>query len=214
MPAKLKRLLAHAAAVGRKPFDPGRVRRQQQMLLYGGGCAITAFIVVCAALVVRLDVQDSLERARSTFLQREAEFYANLQTLDRMLAMLGNRTEELWRKGAPPPQDALRAFAADHGRLAASNAGGGTPFFAMAEVTPARPAESYARYLGAALGQVDRGARYPPVPMRAEPIGGYLIALDGPFLGVLGPGVVARARALPPDTDLRALIDRSSPCRP
>ena len=140
MPAKLKRLLAHAAAVGRKPFDPGRVRRQQQMLLYGGGCAITAFIVVCAALVVRLDVQDSLERARSTFLQREAEFYANLQTLDRMLAMLGNRTEELWRKGAPPPQDALRAFAADHGRLAASNAGGGTPFFAMAEVTPARPA--------------------------------------------------------------------------
>ncbi|MEK7886877.1 ATP-binding protein [Burkholderia contaminans] len=211
MPAKLKRLLAHAAAVGRKPFDPGRVRRQQQMLLYGGGCAITAFIVVCAALVVRLDVQDSLERARSTFLQREAEFYANLQTLDRMLAMLGNRTEELWRKGAQPPQDALRAFAADHGRLAASNAGGGTPFFAMAEVAPARPAESYARYLGAALGQVDRGARYPPVPMRAEPIGGYLIALDGPFLGVLGPGVVARARALPPDTDLRALIDRLMP---
>lgn len=211
MPAKLKRLLAHAAAVGRKPFDPGRVRRQQQMLLYGGGCAITAFIVVCAALVVRLDVQDSLERARSTFLQREAEFYANLQTLDRMLAMLGNRTEELWRKGAQPPQDALRAFAADHGRLAASNAGGGTPFFAMAEVTPAWPAESYARYLGAALGQVDRGARYPPVPMRAEPIGGYLIALDGPFLGVLGPGVVARARALPPDTDLRALIDRLMP---
>ena len=74
MPTKLKRLFAHAAA-GRKPFDPGRVRRQQQVLLYGGGSAVTAFILVCAALVVRLDVQDSLGQARSTFLQREAEFY-------------------------------------------------------------------------------------------------------------------------------------------
>ncbi|RQZ14791.1 response regulator [Burkholderia sp. Bp9031] len=211
MPAKLKRLLAHAAAVGRKPFDPGRVRRQQQMLLYGGGCAVTAFIAVCAALVIRLDIQDSLARARSTFLQRETQFYASLQTADRMLMMLGTRTELLWRKGAQPPLDALRAFSAEHGRLAAGNAGGGTPFFAMAEVAATRPAESYGRYLGAVLGQIDRGARYPLNPPDAEPIGGYLIGLDGPFLGVLGAGVVARARALPPDTDLRALIDSLMP---
>ncbi|EMN5128598.1 ATP-binding protein [Burkholderia contaminans] len=211
MPAKLKRLLAHAAAVGRKPFDPGRVRRQQQMLLYGGGCAITAFIVVCAALVVRLDVQDSLERARSTFLQRETRFYASLQTADHLLMLFGTRTELLWNKGAQPPPEALRAFSAEGGRLAAGNASGETPFFAMAEVAADRPAESFARYLGAALGQINRGSRYPPGPPGAEPIGGYLIGLDGPFLGVLGAGVVARAQALPPDTDLRALIDSLMP---
>ncbi|EKS9798748.1 MULTISPECIES: hybrid sensor histidine kinase/response regulator [Burkholderia] len=210
MPAKLKRLFAHAAA-GRKPFDPGRVRRQQQVLLYGGGSAVTAFVLVCAALVVRLDVQDSLGQARSTFLQREAEFYANLQTVDRVLATFGTRTELLWNQGARPSTDALRGFSAGHGRLVAATIGGGEPFFAMAEVTAARPAESYARYLGALLPQADRGLRYAPRPAEAEPIGGYLIGLDSPFLGVVGAGVVARARTLPIDTDLQALIARLMP---
>lgn len=99
MPAKLKRLLAHAAAVGRKPFDPRRVRRQQQVLLYGGGSAVTAFILVCAALVIRLEVQDSLGQARSTFLLREAEFYANQKAVDGMLATFGPRAEQLWSQG-------------------------------------------------------------------------------------------------------------------
>jgi len=211
MPAKLKRLLAHAAAVGRKPFDPGRVRRQQQVLLYGGGSAVTAFILVCAALVVRLDVQDSVARARSTFLQRETQFYANQQAVDRLLATFGARAELLWNQGAQPTSNVLRAFSAADGRLAASNSGGGEPFFAMAAVTAARPAESYARYLGAMLPQIDDNSSYPPRPASAEPIGGYLIGLDGPFLGVLGVGVVARARALPPDTDLQALIARLMP---
>ncbi|VWC65349.1 ATP-binding protein [Burkholderia lata] len=211
MPAKLKRLLAHAAAVGRKPFDPGRVRRQQQILLYGGGSAVTAFILVCAALVVRLDVQDSLARARSTFLQREAQFYASQQTADRALMTFGTRTETLWNQGAQPAQDALEDFSTNHGRLVASNPGGWEPFFAMAELNAERPAGAYARYLGAMLPQVDRRSSYPPRPAGAEPIGGYLIGLDGPFLGVVGAGIVARARALPPDTDLQALIGRLMP---
>ncbi|VWB11872.1 two-component system sensor histidine kinase/response regulator [Burkholderia lata] len=206
MPAKLKRLLAHAAAVGRKPFDPGRVRRQQQVLLYGGGSAVTAFILVCAALVVRLDVQDSVARERSTFLQREAQFYASLQTADRALTTYGMQTEQLWNQGVQPPPEMLRSFAAEHGRLVVSNITGWAPVFAMAGIMPNRPAESYARYIGAMLGQVDQSSRYPARPANTEPIGGYLIGLDGPFLGVVGAGIVARARTLPPDTDLPALI--------
>ncbi|MDN7877099.1 hybrid sensor histidine kinase/response regulator [Burkholderia aenigmatica] len=206
MPAKLKRLLAHAATVGRKPFDPRRVRRQQQALLYGGGGAVTAFIVVCAALVVRLDVQDSMARARSTFLQRESRLYATQQTVDRLLMTYGTRTEQIWNAGTQPPPDMVRSLAAEHGRLVVSNLKGLTPLFAMAEITPDRPAESYARYLGVLLPQINQDSRHPARPASAEPIGGYLIGLDGPFLGVLGAGIVARARMLPPGTDLPALI--------
>ncbi|MBN3823259.1 response regulator [Burkholderia sp. Ac-20384] len=211
MPAKLKRLLAHAAAVGRKPFDPGRVRRQQQVLLYGGGSAVTAFIVVCAALVIRLDVQDSLGQARATFLQRGAELHANLQTADRALSAFGIRTEQLWDQRVQPPQDAVQSFSADHGRLLVRAAGGWEPFLAIAEVTPDRPAESYARYLGATLAQIDRSSHYPPSPASADLIGGYLIGLDGAFLGIVGSGNVARARSLPPDIDVPALIARLRP---
>lgn len=211
MPVKLKRLLAHASAAGRKSFDPGRVRRQQQGLLYGGGSAVTAFIVICAALVIRLDVQDSLAQARSTFLQREAEFYANQQAADRVLATFGTRAELLWNEQAQPSSDVLQAFSEGHGRLVVRNAGGGEPLFAMADVTAARPPESYARYLVALLPQIDRGLSYPPRPDNAEPIGGYLIGLDGPFLGVVGAGIVAHARTVPPDTDLQALIARLMP---
>ncbi|VWB36368.1 hybrid sensor histidine kinase/response regulator [Burkholderia lata] len=206
MPAKLKRFLAHAAAAGRKPFDPGRVRRQQQVLLYGSGGAVTAFILVCAALVIRLDVQDSLAQARSTFLQREAGFNAGLQTADRFLAAFGNRTELLWNHGAQPSPEELRTFSAQRGRLVAGNDSGWDPLLLMGEVGPDRPAESYARYLGAVLGQLDRSSRYPPRPADAEPVGGYVIGLDRPFVGVVGAGLVARARVLPPDTDVRALI--------
>ncbi|MBR7945626.1 ATP-binding protein [Burkholderia cenocepacia] len=206
MPAKLKRFIAHATAVGRKPFDPDRIRRQQQFLLYGGGAAVTIFMLVCAALVVRLDVQDCLAQARSMFLQREARFNANLQGADRLLMIFGGRTEQFWNEEARPPPEALHAFSAGHGRLSASTVAGVEPFLALAEITADRPAESYARYLGAVLGQIDTSARHPPHTVDAEPVGGYLIGLDGPFLGVIGAGYVERARLLPPDTDLNALI--------
>ncbi|MGU7783255.1 ATP-binding protein [Burkholderia sp. PU8-34] len=206
MPKKLKRLVAHGAAAKHKPFEPGRVRRQQQSLLYGSGAAVTAFILVCAALVVRLDIQDYLAQARSTFLQRNAQLYAGVQAIDRLLMVYGDRTEQLWHNGAQPSPEALRTFSAAHGRLTVRVASGAEPFFAMAEITPDRPAESYAQYLGAILGQIDTSVRQRSQEADAEPIGGYVIGLDGPFLGVLGEGLVARARALPPDTDVKVLI--------
>ncbi|RQR66986.1 sensor histidine kinase [Burkholderia sp. Bp9126] len=211
MPAKLKRLATRAASTGRKPFDPGRIRREQQFLLYAAGVAITLFILVCAALVIRLDVQDYYTRARLLFLQREMTFHSSLQAATQVLMGFGNRAEQLWDEDARLSPDALRTFSAQGGRLAARNAVGGTPLYGMAALTPDRPAESYARYLAAVLDQLDAGAQYPQPPADAEPLGGYLIGLDGPFLGVVGGGLVARARSLPPDTDLKALIDGLMP---
>ena len=110
MPTKLKTLIAHATAAGRKPFEPGRVRRQQQWLLYGSGVAITVFVLVCAALVARLDVQESVAQHRSEFLVRKADMLAEMEVIK---ALQNRYTEnlELMAKHQPAmPPDALKRF--------------------------------------------------------------------------------------------------------
>ncbi|MBN3816252.1 response regulator [Paraburkholderia sp. Se-20369] len=211
MPAKLKRLVAQSAAAGRKPFEPGRVRRQQQTLLYGGGAAVTAFVLICAALVVRLDVQDYLAQARSTFLQREAQFFASLHTADALLMNYGSTLEQRWNRGAQASPEVLRQFSEGHGKLIFSNAHGAALTLALAEIAADRPAASYARYLDAVRDLVDPDVRPSPRSSDVEPVGGYLIGLDAPFLGVLGQGVVARARSLRADLGLKALIAELMP---
>ncbi|KVW42721.1 hybrid sensor histidine kinase/response regulator [Burkholderia ubonensis] len=211
MPRKLKRLAAHAASTGRKAFDPSRVRRQQQLLLYGGGVAVTLFILVCAALVVRLDVQDYRSQARATFLQREVRFFAALQTIDRLLATYGDMAEQSWNRAVRPSAALLRTFSADNGRLIVRAASGVECAFMLAGIRADRPAESYARYLGAVLAQVGTNSRIRPQAAGDDPAGGYLLGLDSPFLGVMGPKLVARALLLPPDTDVTTLIPALMP---
>ncbi|MBR8321129.1 MULTISPECIES: hybrid sensor histidine kinase/response regulator [Burkholderia cepacia complex] len=196
MPTKLKTLLAHAAAAGRKPFDPGRVRRQQQALLYGSAATITAFILVCTALVVRLEVHEYLAQVRSTFLQRETRFYASLQAGDKMLSAYGSRVEQIWNRRISVEPTVLRQLDEGRGTLALSNTRGVTQFLVLAEVTPQRPAVSYARYLTMLTDHQDTVT--PPIGPTDddEPHGGYLIGLDGNFLGVLGAPLVARAQSL------------------
>ncbi|WP_396331549.1 ATP-binding protein [Burkholderia anthina] len=212
MPAKLKRFATQAAAAGRKPFDPGRVRRQQQLLLYGGGIAVTLFILICAALVVRLDVQEYRSQERSTFLQREARFNTSLRAADTALMTYGDTMEQLWNQGAQPSPSVLEAFSAAGGVLAPRN--GSASMLALGSIEPDHPAASYSRYLGVLVGLAARGGRSPspsPTEVDAEPVGGYLIGLDRPFVAVLGAPLVARARALAPGTDSKALIAQLMP---
>nr|WP_249194976.1 hypothetical protein [Burkholderia vietnamiensis] len=216
MPAELKRIASQVANAGRKPFEPGRARRYQQLLLYGGGFAVTLFILMCALLVTRLDVQDYRAQARLTFLYRKAQFSRTLEMADMVLATYGGRIEQLWNQGARPSADALAQFSAAGGVLGASNGDGSETLLALARLTPDRPAPSYARYLGALFGLVrqdDRSGHVlpPALVSGGEPLGGYLIGLDAPFLAVLGTELVPRAHTLEPGTDLRTLIDGLMP---
>jgi two-component system capsular synthesis sensor histidine kinase RcsC len=217
MPAELKRIASQVANAGRKPFEPGRARRYQQLLLYGGGFAVTLFILMCALLVTRLDVQDYRAQARLTFLYRKAQFSRTLEMADMVLATYGGRIEQLWNQGARPSADALAQFSAAGGVLGASNGDGSETLLALARLTPDRPAPSYARYLGALFGLVrqdDRSGHVlpPALVSGGEPLGGYLIGLDAPFLAVLGTELVprahARARHRPAHADRRADADR------
>ncbi|WP_321810621.1 MULTISPECIES: ATP-binding protein [unclassified Burkholderia] len=200
MPDKLKR----HAAMGGKPFDPGRVRRQQQALLYGGGAAITAFILLCALLVMRLDVHDYLARSRSAFLGRKAELQAELQVTKVLLNRYVDNMELLWRRGDYASPDVLARFAADGGKLVYRGRGGQPTFVALANVTRAHPAESYAAYLAIILRQAEVTI-LPTAQTVHSGLSGYVIGLNGEFLGVVGRELAQRALALPPGVDLATL---------
>ncbi|WP_063899995.1 response regulator [Burkholderia ubonensis] len=186
MPEKLKRLVAHAAAAGRKPFDPERVRRQQQSLLYGGGAVITVFILVCAALVVRLEVLDYFTQVRAAFLKREAELHAELHSTKLLLGRYVSQSQALWRADTQASPEVMREFAAGQGKIVRYRFG----------------------RLALIVQQFDAIATQVPVDVG---LSGYLISLYGDLLGVFDPILVDRALALPAGHSLEILIGELLP---
>ncbi|WP_063909636.1 response regulator [Burkholderia ubonensis] len=186
MPEKLKRLVAHAAAAGRKPFDPERVRRQQQSLLYGGGAAITVFILVCAALVVRLEVLDYFTQVRAAFLKREAELHAELHSTKLLLGRYVSQSQALWHADTQASPEVMREFAAGQGKIVRYRFG----------------------RLALIVQQFDAIATQVPVDVG---LSGYLISLYGDLLGVFDPVLVDRALALPAGHSLEILIGELLP---
>ncbi|KVT52093.1 hybrid sensor histidine kinase/response regulator [Burkholderia ubonensis] len=207
MPEKLKRLVAHAAAAGRKPFDPERVRRQQQSLLYGGGAAITVFILVCAALVVRLEVLDYFTQVRAAFLKREAELHAELHSTKLLLGQYVNQSQALWRADTQASPDVMREFAAGQGKIVRYRFGRAAAV-GLANLSPEHPARLYSPYLALIVRQFDAIATQVPVDVG---LSGYLISLYGDLLGVFDPILVDRALALPAGHSLEILIGELLP---
>ncbi|KVL06114.1 hybrid sensor histidine kinase/response regulator [Burkholderia cepacia] len=207
MPTKLKKLAAQFAAPGRKSFEPGRVRRQQLALLYGGGAAITVFILVCAALVVRLEVFDYFTQVRGGFLKREAQLQGELQSTTLLLGQYANNSQSLWASGAQPPPGVLRKFADDRGRIVRDRLGR-AEFAGFGDITPEHPASTYSPYLALILQQFDAAATQVPVDAG---LSGYLIGLRGDFLGVFGPELVGPALAMRDGASLKALIAQLTP---
>nr|WP_198360308.1 response regulator [Burkholderia ubonensis] len=207
MPEKLKRLVAHAAAAGRKPFDPERVRRQQQSLLYGGGAVITVFILVCAALVVRLEVLDYFTQVRAAFLKREAELHAELHSTKLLLGRYVSQSQALWRADTQASPEVMREFAAGQGKIVRYRFGRAAAV-GLANLSPEHPARLYSPYLALIVQQFDAIATQVPVDVG---LSGYLISLYGDLLGVFDPVLVDRALALPAGHSLEILIGELLP---
>ncbi|AXK61437.1 hybrid sensor histidine kinase/response regulator [Burkholderia sp. IDO3] len=211
MPTKLKTLIAHATAAGRKPFEPGRVRRQQQWLLYGSGVAITVFVLVCAALVARLDVQESVAQHRSEFLVRKADMLAEMEVIK---ALQNRYTEnlELMAKHQPAmPPDALKRFDDGHGRLDILGRAGRVAIAAFAVAPSVRSTGDYPPFLGGFLQQVEVTGKMPPRQPGDPGMGGYLVDPHGTFVIVTGYPLVRQSRALPAGFDVEALIRKLQP---
>lgn len=211
MPTKLKALIAHAAAAGRKPFEPGRVRRQQQWLLYGSGVAITVFVLVCAALVVRLDLQESVAHERSEFLVRKADLLAEMEVVKALQNRYVENFELMARHGPTTSPDALGPFADGRGRLAVLGHAGRVAVAAFAADPSSRPGGAYAPFLAAFLATVEKTGVMPPRQPGDPGMGGYLIDPAGDFVIVTGYPLVKSTLALPAGFDVKALIRQLQP---
>ncbi|MCA7921135.1 response regulator [Burkholderia cenocepacia] len=214
MPTKLKTLIAHAtAAAGRKPFEPGRVRRQQQWLLYGSGVAITVFVLVCAALVVRLDLQESVVQFRSDFLVRKADLLAEMEVVRALQNRYVENLELIARQGPPASPGTLGRFVDDRGRLVAVGQAGRVAFAAFAVAPSSQPASAYAPFLDRLVAQGEVTGRMPAQQPGDPGMGGYLIDPDGNFVVVTGYPLVKQALALPAGFDIKALVRQLQPSR-
>ncbi|RQS19266.1 response regulator [Burkholderia sp. Bp8992] len=207
MPTKLKTLLAHAAAAGRKPFDPGRVRRQQHALLYGSGAAITAFILVCAALVVRLEVLDYFTQASGAFLRREARLSAELQATYLLSGQQANNAMNLWRFDKQASRDVLREFTEGRGRIIWRRSGQ-IALIGLADITQDDRESRYSRYLGLIMPQLEVAPKVTPV---LPGFNIYLIGIDGNFVAVGGVGAATQAAALPDGFQVKGLARQLIP---
>ncbi|MET3212877.1 UNVERIFIED_ORG: two-component system capsular synthesis sensor histidine kinase RcsC [Burkholderia territorii] len=211
MPAKLKRLLSHGTAAVRKPFNPGRIRRQQQILLYASGAAISVFMLLCATLVLRLDVQESLERFRVEFTGRRAELVAELEI---MRALRNRYVEDMELQWAGVVDDSPvlpGLLAGKHGMQTFVGRIGRIAIAAFADIPRAASANSHLPYLARYLGWVEVTGVLPP-PQPADPGGtSYLIDPDGDFIVTAGHPLVKRALALPAGFDVRAWVEQLRP---
>ncbi|AOJ34064.1 ATP-binding protein [Burkholderia metallica] len=211
MPAKLKRLVSYPAVAGRKPFEPGRVRRQQQFLLYASGAAISVFILVCAALVLLLDVQESLERFRVEFTRRRAELVAEVEIMRALRNRYVEDMELQWASVVENPRSLPGVLAGRHGKQTFIGRKGRIAIAAFADIPPVTSANSHLAYLARYLEPVELTGVLPP-PQPADPGGtSYLIDPNGDFIVAAGRPLVKRALALPGGFDARALVEQLRP---
>ncbi|KVP86814.1 hybrid sensor histidine kinase/response regulator [Burkholderia ubonensis] len=176
-------------------------------MLYGGGAAITVFILVCAALVVRLEVLDYFTQVRAAFLKREAELHAELHSTKLLLGRYVSQSQALWRADMQASPEVMREFAAGQGKIVRYRFGRAAAV-GLANLSPEHPARLYSPYLALIVQQFDAIATQVPVDVG---LSGYLISLYGDLLGVFDPILVDRALALPAGHSLEILIGELLP---
>ncbi|KWF01651.1 hybrid sensor histidine kinase/response regulator [Burkholderia ubonensis] len=175
-------------------------------MLYGGA-AITVFILVCAALVVRLEVLDYFTQVRAAFLKREAELHAELHSTKLLLGRYVSQSQALWRADTQASPEVMREFAAGQGKIVRYRFGRAAAV-GLASLSPEHPARLYSPYLALIVQQFDAIATQVPVDVG---LSGYLISLYGDLLGVFDPVLVDRALALPAGHSLEILIGELLP---
>ncbi|KWI70183.1 hybrid sensor histidine kinase/response regulator [Burkholderia ubonensis] len=171
-------------------------------MLYGGGAAITVFILVCAALVVRLEVLDYFTQVRAAFLEREAELHAELHSTKLLLGRYVSQSQALWHADTQASPEVMREFAAGQGKIVRYRFGRAAAV-GLANLSPEHPARLYSPYLALIVRQFDAIATQVPVDVG---LSGYLISLYGDLLGVFDPVLVDRALASRAIDETYALI--------
>jgi two-component system, NarL family, capsular synthesis sensor histidine kinase RcsC len=211
MPGKLKPLLMYGMAAGGAAFEPRRIKRYQHGLLYGGGVVLSAFFLLSALLVARLELHDYFGQKRSEFLRREAQLRVDMQQTQESMMRVARYAELVWDgwdqraaalskhagetghrlvvrdesgevRLAPRLLDQLRT---NGGRLVLRDPAGNARFVALADLSPTRPASAFAPYIATFLRQKEMLPEQPTNARNPFP-GAYFMNREGDFIAVVG----------------------------
>lgn len=140
---KLKPLVRHRISRGRRDFNPELMKRYQLTLLYGGGAALSAFILLCSVLALWMAVSDYNAAARAGFLTQESRLMVSMTGAGTVLKLSTGYAEGVWDRQAMPSPALREQYLANHGQLRISGDSGRRVYAVAAEVSDARPASSY-----------------------------------------------------------------------
>lgn len=200
----------HRAASNRsRPASRTPVGRRQRTLLYAGGIGVTLAALIASGTLLYAIGRDYVQERYTQFAVRQ--FFTRFEFNLRVTGMdtLVTHEEAVWHTRATDP--ALSARLADgQGRLVLQGSPRFPPVLAVADLSPTRPAESYARDLAMSSDMTYRVGAYVAKQEADRAIAGYAYDADRHFVLVI-PQPAADPLTTTGAADVAALLDKVAP---
>ncbi|WP_244166649.1 ATP-binding protein [Burkholderia anthina] len=185
--------------------DPTPAGRRQRALLYAGGAAVTVAILLASGLMLYTMAREAIQERYTGFGVRHflVQFEFKLRTTG--MDMLTTHDESVWHTRTADPA-AVAALAAGNGRLELRDNPRFPSMLVLADLSPERPAASYARYLAMASDMSYRVGAYVAKQDAGRPVAGYAYSPDRRFAMVIPSPEPGTAPAEPAPAPASALL--------
>ncbi len=197
--------------------DPTPAGRRQRALLYAGGGAVTVAILLASGLMLYTMAKEAIQERYTGFGVRHFLVQFEFKVRTTGMDMLTAHDESVWHARATDPA-AVAALAAGNGRLELRDNPRFPSMLVLADLSPERPAASYARYLAMASDMSYRVGAYIAKQDAGRPVAGYAYSPDRRFAMVIPspePGTAPAESAPSPASALLAQVapDLDTPAR-
>lgn len=174
------------------------MKRYQLALLYGGGAALSAFILLCSVLAVWMAASDYNAAARASFLTQESGLLVSMTGAGAVLKRGTGYAEGVWDSQGQPSAALREQYLSHNGQLWISQDSGRRVYAVATEVTDVRPASSFLPL----LAMVEKQLKSSIVLTRTPELSAntYFYSVQGDFLATLlrsGSGYAVPSSRLP-----------------
>ncbi|WP_175778210.1 sensor histidine kinase [Burkholderia cenocepacia] len=174
--------------------EPTPAGRRQRALLYAGGGAVTVAILLASGLMLYTMAKEAIQERYTGFGVRHFLVQFEFKVRTTGMDMLTAHDESVWHARATDPA-AVAALAAGNGRLELRDNPRFPSMLVLADLSPERPAASYARYLAMASDMSYRVGAYVAKQDVGRPVAGYAYSPDRRFAMVIPSPEPGRAPA-------------------
>ncbi|WP_321791007.1 response regulator [Burkholderia pyrrocinia] len=179
--------------------------RRQRMLLYGGGLAVTVAVLLASGLMLYAMTKEAIQERYTAFAVRQflVQFEFKLRTTG--MDTLVTHDEAVWNTRAANPA-LVAALAAGQGRLVLQGSPRFPPSLVLADLSPGRAADAYARDLAMASDMSYRVGAYVAKHDADRALAGYAYRPDHSFAVVIPEQVPPDPLTASVSTDAAALL--------